>query len=577
MPFCLPKHIVDNFLAAIKDGTLDPIKMMDMNPDVRHTLLAGILGEDNATKANALYESKLLLKDQQRGLITWIKNVGGLTPKREQDMISRVNKMEKILTPENKDAFLKDLARQKLGVTVTMDEAANISELAKMATEKKEVMKKGEKRIGVTAKATKTEMEYGIAAVEFRDYLRKLKKGPVVEGKPVVQAVYDLLLQAGADPSGTFLVAAGITKTLKTVWDNSVLLRQGWKVLMSHPAIWEKQALGTFKDMYNTIGGKPVMKEIDAWVLSHPLYDDMVRDRLAITVVEEEIPEAQLIEMIPIIGTLAKAAENAFTGFAYKNRVDLYCLYTEIANKSGYTNTKDMGIGRLVNSLTSRGALGRLEPFADILNVTFFSIRNLKANFDILTAHLLDKKVSWFVRKQAAINLLKIVSGTAAVLALASAMGADVEWDPRSPDFGKFRIGNTRFDVSGGMSSIVVLAARLISGAMKSSTTGKISPIRGEKALWTDGKDLVTDFFGNKLAPIFSVGSNIILTGRTFNGDKISVANTVNDLIMPLQVDTGIEMWKDPDSAPLLLGLIAEFLGIGTQTYGPKKSVGFGK
>jgi hypothetical protein len=39
------------------------------------------------------------------------------------------------------------------------------------------------------------------------------------------------------------------------------------------------------------------------------------------------------------------------------------------------------------------------------------------------------------------LNLLKIVGSIGLTLAIAAAMGADVEWDPRSTDFGKVKVG----------------------------------------------------------------------------------------------------------------------------------------
>lgn len=571
MPFCLPKHIIDDFIAAIKAGKIDPVKMMDMSSEQRRELLAQFIGEDNAQKANAAYEAKLLLKDQQRGMITWIKQTGGITPKAERDIIARVNKMEEALNPKNEDAFLEDLVAQKLGVTVTMEEAANISELARVATDKKEVMEGLPRRINL-GRPTQTELDYGRSAIAFRNYISEIK---LEAGKVTLE-------DFKADPIGFLktnaLRAAGIAKSLKATLDNSALFRQGWKVMLTNPKIWAKQAKGSFVNMYNSFKGRNVMDEINAEIVSNPNYDNMIKDRLAITVIEEEFPETELLQKIPFFGTLQKASEDAFTGFAYKNRADLYDYYTDIAKKSGIVKTTGIGIGKLANSLGSRGALGRLEPIADVLNVVFFSARNLKANLDVLTGHILDKEVrqSKFARKQAAINTLRIISGTGAILAIASAMGADVEDDPTSADFGKIKVGNTRFDVTGGMGSIAVLAMRLIRGEVKSTTTGKVTKIRSEEFTLRTADEVIYDFFANKYSPALSVARNL-LRGRTFKGEKPTIPNTIRDLAVPISIETFFELLKDPESADVVLSMVAEALGIGTQTYsGTKKAVGLG-
>jgi hypothetical protein len=563
MAFCLPKYIVDDFIAKLKDGTINPQKMMDMTSAQRRDFLADIVGEDNAFQVNAKFEKKLLLKDQQQGIINWAKEVAGLDAKKRKNLIERVNDMEEILTPESEDAFLEDLAAQKLGVAVTAEEAQQIADLAKTAMEKREVMESKPRRKPLQP-GTNAEMEYGRAGMAFRNYIRDLK----------LEAGRLTIAEFKASPVATTAkvakLAAGVSKSLKASLDLSALGRQGWKVLMSHPSIWYNQATKTFQDVIDTFGGKTVMDEVNAWIISNPNYDNMLKDGLAVTVIEEEFPESELIERVPGLGIVHKAAEQAFTAFMYRNRADLYDYYTEVAKQNGYEKTTGLGIGHLANSLGSRGHLGRLEPAADVVNVTFFSLRNLKANFDVLTAHMLGKDVSWFVKKQAAINLVKILSGTAAVLALARAMGGDVEEDPRSADFGKIKVGNTRFDVTGGAGSIIVLANRLARQSYKSSTTGKVTPLNTGEFGSRTSEDMVYDFFANKFSPAFSVVRNL-LRGRTFQGEKPTLANTLRDLTIPISAETIYETYQDPNSADLLLTTIAEILGIGTQTYGPPK------
>jgi hypothetical protein len=48
---------------------------------------------------NSTFEAKLLLKDQQRGYLTWAKKLTGVTPEIRRDLISRIEKMDKVLNP----------------------------------------------------------------------------------------------------------------------------------------------------------------------------------------------------------------------------------------------------------------------------------------------------------------------------------------------------------------------------------------------------------------------------------------------------------------------------------------------
>ena len=173
-------------------------------------------------------------------------------------------------------------------------------------------------------------------------------------------------------------------------------------------------------------------------------------------------------------------------------------------------------------------------------------------------------------RKKAAINLLKIISGTAAILTIANALNPDsVEEDPRSADFGKIKVGNTRFEMTGGMASVVTLAFRLIRGSTKSSLTGKVSELNTGKFGARTGADVIYNFFENKLSPFSSVIKDI-LKGETFEGKEPTLLGELKNLLVPIPITNYEELKNDPNSAPILLSIIADGLGIGTNTYSKK-------
>src|SRR3990167_11390690 len=98
--FCIPKELVEQFKAKLKTGEITPEKLVDMTSAERHASLGEILGESNAKSVNALFESKLLLKNQQLGIINWAKKVAGMKPEVLRDIVSRVNRMDKVLDPK---------------------------------------------------------------------------------------------------------------------------------------------------------------------------------------------------------------------------------------------------------------------------------------------------------------------------------------------------------------------------------------------------------------------------------------------------------------------------------------------
>lgn len=133
MNFCLPKEITDNFKKSLKDGELDIeyLASPDTTTEARRSALAKVVGEENATMVNTEFEKKLLLKNQQMGMIDFIKNAAGLKPITRKDLIGRVLRQEKLLSGAQQREFLNDVADQKFQTGVTSEQAKEIFNLAK--------------------------------------------------------------------------------------------------------------------------------------------------------------------------------------------------------------------------------------------------------------------------------------------------------------------------------------------------------------------------------------------------------------------------------------------------------------
>lgn len=561
MGFCLPKDLSEKFKVALKSGQLDLVKLADsrLESSVRREAFAKVVGDDNAKDLNALFESKLVLKNQQKGLIRFIKTASGMTPEIQRTMIAKVEKMESLLKPEGGGPILSDLVEKKLGTEVSAEEAKHIAELSQNVSQTKAEMESGPRRTN-GGPATDTEMAHGRARVEFGNYVSKLKNAnkPLLP-RSVGAATYDL---------------AGLAKGGKAAFDDSGLFRQGWKTLFTNPTIWAKNAVQSFIDIQQQLGGKAVIDETQAYLQSHPLYDLAKKAKLDIGTTEEQFPN-HLAEHIPLLGRLYKASEAAYTGFLHRTRMDVFEKTINVAKASGIDVTDKaqlLPIGKMVNSLTGRGDLGvNGERVAGAINNFFFSPKFVKSNFDFLTAHQFQKGVTPFVRKQAAINLVKVVAGSAAILTLANAlMPGSVETDPRSSDFGKIKVGSTRFDVSGGNGSLITLATRLMTLSTKSNTTHKVTPLNSGKFGSQTGMSIIYDFLEGKLSPIAGVGKDI-LKGQDYNGNKPTVLNEANNLLTPLPIVNTVELLNTKDAANPLIGTIADALGISVNSYAPKK------
>jgi hypothetical protein len=554
--FCLLPQQADELARRINEGELDVAALARMSSADRHAAFADIVGDANAQHVNAAFESKLLLKNQQKGLETWIRQATEMKPDVKRDLLARVGRMDRVLQPEDANGFLADLAKQRLGFGVTQEEAGRIAELAKAASDAKAAMENGGDR-----------MDYGRAKVEFSNYVSDLKND----------------VRQPRTLASTLREAAGASKSIQASLDDSALFRQGWKTLWSEPKIWAKNARQSFSDIAKELGGKKVLDEVQADVLSRPnaLNGNYRKAKLAIGNLEDQFPSSlpeKLLDKAGAVGVPLKraytASEAAYNGFLYRTRADVFDKYVEIAQASGGMEDPRQlqSIGKLVNALTGRGDLGKAEGASDVINLAFFSLRKVKSDLDFLTAHQLHGDVTPFVRRQAARNLVQTLAGTATVLAVAHAVAPEsVETDPRSSDFGKIKIGNTRFDMTGGMASLSTLGARLATMSSKSSTTHVVKPLNhgfGSQS----GTDLVYNFFENKLSPAGSIIRDL-LKGEDRQGNKMhldggTLTREAGGLFTPLPFSNALELYNDPNSAGVLLGELADALGIATTNYG---------
>jgi hypothetical protein len=247
------------------------------------------------------------------------------------------------------------------------------------------------------------------------------------------------------------------------------------------------------------------------------------------------------------------------------------------------------GLGRLVNTHTARGQM-KSHPVIDFL---LWTPRMILAHVDVLTMHVRDvgkprdERITAYARFRSAVNLLEFLGSTAGVIMLARAFaGGDDDdkdavatLDPTNADLGSVKIGNTRFNITGGVSAIVVLVARLISGKYTSSTSGEVRDLYEPKYGARSAYDTLIDFMGNKFAPLPSEvlqhlkGEDRSLPRIAGKPQKPTVLRSIARQFIPLPVTNMREVLNDPDSAPFIAAYIADALGISVNTYpgyGPK-------
>src|SRR3990167_10204448 len=238
-----------------------------MTSEQRRSFFKGIVGEDNAKGVNALFESKLLLKYQSKGFVTWAKNVAGMTVAAKRDMISRIERLDRVLNLTERGQFLEDLASQRLGIDVTQEEAKTISDMSREITATKTKWEAAAAKNPAWDKdSVKTRKQwftnsdrlaYGWAKVSLENYVNDLKlkanklsffQHPIKKIKRAPVAL------------------ASITKSLVASMDNSFFGRQGIKTLLDvrTSKTWFRNFLKSWGDISKELKGKDAMNLIKA-------------------------------------------------------------------------------------------------------------------------------------------------------------------------------------------------------------------------------------------------------------------------------------------------------------------------
>jgi len=536
------------------------------------------LGEAKEQGVEIKESKRLTAKKKRLATVT-----GKIEAKLEAQDLARVPRIPIELDEEGQRLQTAyDLAREKYKAAqavanlITEKEVRIIAQLAKEASERKSVMEKSPRR-KENKGPTDTEWDYGIAISLFLEHIDGLKSQATK--RTFMETVRAYL----NDPINFVSDIAGTGKALLASLDDSFIGRQGLRTFLKgltgdtkSMKIWIDTATRSFKVMWQTLGRKKVMRMLFAEMISDPEYDLLKKARIALDVVEEEIP-VDIPSRIPFAGMAFRMGENAFVASSRYMRYRLGKYYFNVWRKSGRPLDKQnlLDIGRISNSQTGRGKTGARSQKPGFIDNVFWSTRNLKAHIDTLTAHLFNRNMSWFARRQAAINLLRYISGAAMILALANWLDDDsVTWNTKSADFGKIRIGDTRFSVGGGMEILVILASRLITREFTSSVTGKTKSIDTGKYGALTGGDLVFNFFENKFSPAAQLAWKLFVERRGRMGEPIETSKALQEAVTPLIIQNVMETKDSEESANILAALIAETLGVNVQTYdsGKKKT-----
>ena len=343
----------------------------------------------------------------------------------------------------------------------------------------------------------------------------------------------------------------------------SATLRQGIILSATRPIMATKAFGKSFKAFFSRYSAE----RVDNAIRSADHHYIREKSGLQLTEVEglrtarEEMFSAQMIEKVPIIGDVVKASNRHMTTNLNLLRVGAFDQF--LAKFPNATQAELTAWADWINIATGRGDLGRAAAVANTLSLGVFAPRFAVSR--IQTPYMMFKH--WKtprVRAAIAKDMVGFVGLGTTMLVLADLAGFGVGLDPRNPDFGKIRIGDTRIDIWGGVQQPVRVVARVgLAVTDKTGITGKELTKRERDV---DPLNLIGRFAAYKLAPSITIPLELI-KGKTIVGEPVTPTQTAARAVLPLWLDDVADAYRKEGAgrATLVGGLT--FLGVGATTY----------
>ncbi len=379
-------------------------------------------------------------------------------------------------------------------------------------------------------------------------------------GKDIVEALVDKL-PASKKALNTILKIINIPRTLQTIGDLSATLRQGVMLAPGQPIQFKDafidQLKATFKEKnYEAINEILLSSQYADEAEQYGLYMAPT-SKSASVLAREEAYMGNIFDKVPILKQIVGASERAYNTFLNSLRMGTWNYWCRKWEGTGKTAQDYKDLASFINHATGRGDLAGFSRLAGVLNATFFSPRYIASRIEVPIDLI---KSTPAVRKVIARNLVAFVASGTGILGLAALAGAGVEKDPRSADFGKIKVGNTRYDFWGGYLPYVRFVTQVMLEQRKVTSTGAIVDV--------DWKDITSNFVRSKLAPIPGLIVDL-KSGSTFIGEELTAENwekVLYEKLTPMFAQDIVDAIGEYGAIGGAVGLPSA-LGVGVQTY----------
>lgn len=556
--FCLPMAMTSIFKQKVLDGTIDPNALSKQSSLDRRKLFTDLFGEDNAREINASFETKLLLANQKKGILDWLRQMSGLKPDIQLSAEDQILKMDRILNPATEKAFLQDLAKKKVGADLSMDQAKEIfskaQEVSSLKTSWLNDLDNYKKR-----------EDYGLGVISLGELVQSMKPDPRSFG--------DYLKDIWTIP-----------QTLETgVLHLSAPGVQGWGMAT------EKEFYTGVVQMARYFADQENYDKFRAYMLTHPDYDIIRSSNLGLTNLgkdlntrEEGILSSLIVEGNKWLGdktgfpiNILGASSRGFSGYLNYVRFNTMAkqlaaarlLGEDVQRGSKFVND----VADSINDFSGRSSLGkndRFRNFGPILNIGMFAIRKVISDVEMLNPwRYIDPSVSSSVRLTRARRLLGSVAITGAILGAARLMGAKVSFNPTDQHFAQVGIPHTDGQatyLSVGPAWLPRLLARIVWSSMTTGS-GKLIDLNADGYNTPTPGSLVLQELRNKSSASAGIITDALLHKDAI-GNEFSLTDELRHRFTPIVADSILGVYNNyPRDSAAVIPSLSAFLGVRVQ------------
>lgn len=547
---------------------------------------------------NREVERRILAKGQTSAVKEWMQKLEKKDVKisNKTAILDRVMKKKEVFNP--KGFYADGLAKQALGFETSREDAKKLYDLSNTINQLKknllaidpeylnrtdltdlpENVQQARQALG--EKMVEFQKEYETIALKARmvDYATKTLKGKVLE-RALEVAGNLKSIKASFDVSFLRqLQTTALAGQKKSFFD---AMKSGYQIFFGKKLGWADTLMGELLTRPNALAGRYAQFGVEVGIKEEAFPESWV---------SQAIGEKEL--------NIFRRSEEAFNVAIQTARADMFdSMWKE--TKGDVKLLKDQQVGKVINQLTGRGWSVRDPQTQRIINNLLFAPKWLASRVQLLLDTRLifasGNKVTVDGRTVLTPQGLRARAAIFNVLLIALiAAGRKYLWgdeveedtdigtalDPRSSDFGKVIIGRTRFDLTAGTASLITLGARLWT---QETTTaqGRTKPMKTADTLFY--------FLSGKSSPGIQLAANIqhaIRTGGEFvdyRGKPLKWDTATDwrenlaDWLLPISLTGG---WVEAISTPeqerdtaywgITIGIVADFIGVGTNTYQKK-------